>query len=290
MDNGAGHVLGVFSNQPTGDASRTCDPDYHGPGRGAGNSIHALLDAWQLTGQRRHLAKADELIRRCIHPADDIAARDLGNAERRWSYTVFLQALVRLIEATAEQPGLSSLRDYARESLLHYARWMAAHERFYLDQPEKLEYPTETWAAQELRKGNTLLMAARYSAGDEAARFRQRGCEMLDRAWQSLLSFESRRTTRPVAVAMQQGILESCLRNEETAAPALRKSWHESASVGEPAQFLPQKQAIRQALRSPGGLLSLVRCAATPQRWICAARQTWLAERLRRLFGVSWIG
>ncbi|HZN35600.1 MAG TPA: hypothetical protein VFB80_17345, partial [Pirellulaceae bacterium] len=288
MDDGCRHLLGILSSQPTGDASRTCETNYHGPGRGAGNSIHALLDAWQLTGESHYLAKAAELVRRCIHPADDIAARDLASAERRWSYAVFLQALVRLIDAIGDVPEWDLLRDYARQSLLHYARWMAAHERFYLDEPEKLEYPTETWAAQELRKGNTLLMAARYAAGAEAARFRQRGREMLDRAWQSLLSFESRRTTRPVAVAMQQGYLEAYLQSEDRA-PALAPGGEDNREIGEPAVFMPQKQAIRHALRSPRGLLSLIGCAVQPGRWYSTARQTWPAERLRRLLGASWL-
>ena len=38
-------------------------PDFHGPGRGAGNSINALLDAHRLTGDPRYLDKADALIR-----------------------------------------------------------------------------------------------------------------------------------------------------------------------------------------------------------------------------------
>ena len=36
---------------------------------------------------------------------------------------------------------------YGRASLLHYARWMADNEYPYLDKPEILEYPNETWAA-----------------------------------------------------------------------------------------------------------------------------------------------
>ena len=40
---------------------------------------------------------------------------------------------------------------------------MVEHERPYLDHPEQLEYPTETWAAQELRKANVLRWAARYA-------------------------------------------------------------------------------------------------------------------------------
>ena len=52
---------------------------------------------------------------------------------------------------------------YARASLLHYARWMAEHEYPYLDKPEILEYPTETWAAQDMRKSEIFKYAARIA-------------------------------------------------------------------------------------------------------------------------------
>ena len=39
------------------------------------------LNAWRLTGDRRFLAKAEELIRRCIHPRDDVEALNLLDAE-----------------------------------------------------------------------------------------------------------------------------------------------------------------------------------------------------------------
>jgi hypothetical protein len=195
MDDGRRHILGLVQETPTGLASSTAEAIYHGPGRGAGNSINALLDGWLGSGRREFLGKVDELVRRTIHPQDDIVALDLGNAELRWSYTVFLQSLVRLL-AMSEEWGLDArLAAYAKASLLHYARWMAEHERFYLDEPEKLEYPTETWAAQELRKANVLVAAASNADEQDAARFRAKADWIYGRAWSSLLSFP-RGTTR----------------------------------------------------------------------------------------------
>jgi hypothetical protein len=286
MDDGRRHVLGIASDLPTGSASCTTVSDYHGPGRGAGNSINALMDAWLATEYEKYLTKAIELIRRTIHPADDIAACELNNAELRWSYTVHLQALARFLELTSECGELGEIRDYTAASILHYARWMATNETFYLNKPEQLEYPTETWAAQELRKGNTLLMAARLAEEEEACVFRRRGGEILDEAWRRLLDFDSYRCTRAVAIVLQQGYLETWLKGmEATQSKAVSAGTIDTnvARFGSPATFEYQKQAIRRIARSPLRILGVLRHAAQPSRWWNAARQTWPAERLRRL-------
>jgi hypothetical protein len=278
MDDGERHLLGLFSGEPTGLASCTRDPAYHGPGRGAGNSINVLLNGWQLSGEDKYLEKCIDLIQRTIHPEDDLAALDLGNAELRWSYTVYLQALARFCEETAGQPRTSAIRDYARAALLHYARWMCEHETFYLDRPEQLEYPTETWAAQELRKGTTLLLAAQHISGPEAEAFRIRGSAILDRAWESLIRFESRTCTRPLAIVLQQCYLEAYLRS----VPATELAFEPANShFAARSAFRPQKQSIRRSLKQPLSLLRVLPRAMQPQRLWRALKQTWLAEKLR---------
>src|SRR5437879_13192633 len=102
MDDGTATVFALVDDGPTGLASRTTQADYRGPGRGCGNSVNALLDGWLVSGERRFLDKAEALIRRCVHPLDDVAARDLLNVESRWSYTVFLSALARYLGLKAE--------------------------------------------------------------------------------------------------------------------------------------------------------------------------------------------
>ena len=81
------------------------------------------------------------MIARCVHPDDDPAAIDPLDAENRWSYTVFLQALGKYLEYRAERGLVDAKFEYARAVLLKYATWMCAHERPYLDTPEQLEYP-----------------------------------------------------------------------------------------------------------------------------------------------------
>ena len=291
MDNGRQHVLGLLSDQPTGIATLTNAPGYDGPGRGAANSIMALADGYRATGSEKYLNKADELIRRTIHPRDKIADRQLDNPELRWSYTMHLQAIMRYLEVIALPQPLSereggflasraSIVCYIKQSVLHYARWMAEHEQFVLDHPEKLQYPTETWAAQELRKGNVLLMVARLAEPSEQETFAERGRHFLDRAWQSLLSFPTRDYTRPLALVLSQGYLEMALR---TNAATLPQFTIPSGPIepADPTPFVSQKDDIRRSLKSPLGLARMFVRSLSPIRWKNLIRRSWFAERVR---------
>ena len=283
MDDGSQHILGVLSNVPTGLASNTALADYHGPGRGAGNSINTLIDAWIASGKTEYLSKAIELIERTVHPCDDLAARQLDNAELRWSYTVYLHALFRFLEVTTEHSGWDAIREYARQSLLHYAKWIDHRETFYLDQPDDLEFPTETWAAQDMRKGTALLMAAVYSDGADRDRLRSRGFEFLDGAWMRLMTFETRCRTRPLAVSLQQSCVESYLLER---LDGNHKTVPFSAEpFGGRGGFIHQKAAIKRDVRTVRGLMSLIPRLLNPKRWRACVRQLWLAERLRQLAG-----
>ena len=128
MDDGRQTVFRWLSTRPTGLASSTNSIDYHGPGRGAGHAIAVLLSGFRLSADRRYFEKAEALIRRCIHPEDDLEARQLLDAERRWSYTVFLQVLGRYLGEKALMNELDDRYAYGQAALLHYARWMVDHE------------------------------------------------------------------------------------------------------------------------------------------------------------------
>lgn len=281
MDSGEDHLLGLVSPVPTGLASSTTEISYHGPGRGAGNSINVLLDAWMLTGDQRYIAKCEELIRRTIHPRDDIEERQLLDAEMRWSYTVYLQVLLRFLELTRKLENPPPNWEYVRNSVLHYARWMAEYERPYLERSEELEYPTETWAAQELRKGNVLLGAARLTEGAEAALFRERGTGILDNAWDSLSSFDTRYFTRPLALVLQQGYLETYLRALGGSSVSLPVPCETMTTENMPVEFVPQKEVVKSGLRSPLQLAQMSLRALRPKAWRNIILRSWPAERLR---------
>src|SRR5207249_2850020 len=100
--------------------------------------------------------------------------------------TVFLSVLARYLDLKAEVGELDSGYAYGRASLLRYAEWMLAHEEAYLARPEKLEYPTETWGAQEFRKANVLRLAAAHADEPLRSRLRKRGDELAQRGWEDL--------------------------------------------------------------------------------------------------------
>jgi hypothetical protein len=250
MDDGRKSRFRWIDRRDTGFASVTRDPDFHGPGRGAGNSINALLDAHRLTGEPRYLDKADALIARCAHPDDDPEAINPLDAENRWSYTVFLQALGKYLEYRAERGLVDAKFDYARAVLLKYALWMCAHERPYLDTPERLEHPTETWAAQDLRKAAVFEFAARHTR-DEGARscFLARADGFVDYAVAMLQQAPTGRLTRPLVLLLAYGF-----QRPMTDLAAVRTPVSLQAFAREP--FTPLRQRLKRRLALAGAGVS----------------------------------
>jgi hypothetical protein len=264
MDDGRRTRLAPVDAGPTGLATATGSSTYHGPGRAGGNSLSALLDAWALTGKASYLAYAEELIRRCIHPSDDIAARDLLDVERRWSYTVFLAALSKYLEHKESMCEHDATYCYAQAALLHYGRWMLRHEIPYFDQVEKLEFPTETWAAQDLRKANVLRLAARHADEPLRTRMYDRGDELADRAWHDLLRFPQTRTcARAMAIVMVEGLCDIELRLRRQKPPS---SSLPSVAFGGPAHFAGQRERVLARMKSLRGMMGLAARLLSPTR------------------------
>ncbi|ACH38797.1 hypothetical protein Gbem_1781 [Citrifermentans bemidjiense Bem] len=182
--------------------------------RGTGNALTACLDAFQLSGDRTYLARAEELIRGALHPMDDIEARGLGNPELAWSYTVLLGAVAKFLDKKSELKEWDEAFALARAGLLAYADWMERHEFPYLRKTELLEYPNETWAAQELRKCVVLYRAARYAPQDRRLALLEKARQLLKEARVDLERFPTSNCTRPVALMLQNGWIAAALENE----------------------------------------------------------------------------
>ena len=230
----------------SGLASKTVDVSYHKAGRGAGNSINALIDAFDLSGEGRYLDKAEGLIRRCIHPRDDIEALRLGEPEYRWSYLVFLQVLGKYLHLKYERGEVDFAFQYARESLLHYARWMFEHEVPYKDILHKVELPTETWSAQDVRKCHVLHLAAQFASESESKLWHKRADFFFARAMQDLLEFKTAYLTRPQVIMSVYGHVQAFyqLHGEERIRVEERAD-----SFGVPETFIPKRLSGRGHVR-----------------------------------------
>ncbi len=258
MDDGTKTRFKWLNTRPTGFASNTASHDYsyHGPGRGSGYSVNALLDGYLLTKDTKYLAKAEQLIQRCIHPKDDIAARDLTNSEQRWSYTVFLQALGRYLDFKVKVNELDRMYCYARESLLHYATWMRDHEVCFSTIYDTLEYPTETWPAQDIRKSNVFAFAAKYSSEPLRSEFLRKAEFFFDKPLEDLLSFDTRTLTRPLILLMANGFMHSYFRQHPNEAAPGVECEHD---FGSPRQFKPQLYYAYQMRTTLRRVLNAVR-------------------------------
>jgi hypothetical protein len=247
MDDGRLTVFRWLAGGATGHASATGSVFYHGPGRGPANSIRACLVAARLTRAHEYTAKAEELIRRCIHPDDDVDARELFDVERRWYYTVFLQTLGHYLHQKRELGQLDAMYAYARDSLLRYGRWMAAHERPYLEHPEVLEFPNDTWAAQDIRKADVLAWAAEHASLDEREGFLERARFFFDYSVNALAASPQRVFTRILVLLLSNGVRFGWVQAHRATLPlptVLSASPHPPA----PAPFEPQKtRAMRRA-------------------------------------------
>ena len=270
MDDGRNTIFGVFDNGPTGAASATVFEDFHGPGRGAGNSINALLDGWILTGESRYMKKLEELIRRCVHPSQNPDELHLLDAEGHWSYTVFLNSLGRYLLAKRDAEQFDAMYAYSRDVMQTYGRWMAANERRTLDKPEELQYPTEAWAAQDFRKANVLRIAA--SCEDDstfATAMHEKANLINDAAWNDMAAFgDARLTARCLSILMTEGHRDVFHRTcEPTLIPACQAKY----DAGSWSMFVPQRQRIKKLVKSPGRLLVAGVKALNPVRILAAA-------------------
>lgn len=276
MDDGRQTVFSVLDQDDTGLASKTVFEDFHGPGRGVGNSINACLDGWLLTSDQKYLDKAEQLIQRSVHPEQDCDALHLADAEGHWSYTVCLTALGRYLHIKTDDNQQDQMYEYVRQTLVHYGQWMAENEKPSLSVPENLEYPTEAWAAQDFRKANVLRIAA--SCCHDAAQSEQMKAaaqKIQETAWSDLYRFgEAHRSARCFSIIMTEGLRQLFHCSES------QPLWPVGPDPGplpEWTMFELQKHRIKNTLKHPLRLmkaaLNNVRPATLRQAWTAFQRQ-----------------
>ena len=171
--------------------------------RGTGNYIIALLDKYDLNSCQSDLDKCAHIIFNTVSPLDSFKERNLDNVELTWFYTVFLQAVCRFITVKERIEQNDAAYAHAVKSLLHYARWMARNEYPYLEKPDILEFPNETWTGQDLRKVCVLKFAAKYEESNKQALMDDKANSILDVIETRLSNSPESRTTRVLCLMMQ---------------------------------------------------------------------------------------
>jgi hypothetical protein len=203
--------------------------------RGTGNTINACLDAFEVSAEKKFLEQAEKMIRGAIHPEDDLGMRNLLDPENTWSYAVLLASVIKYLIKQEEREDYNEGYHYARACLLVYAEWMAKHEYPYLEKPEILEYPNETWTAQDLRKSVIFYNAARYAEPAQRAIFLERGRFFYKNAAEELARHLTSGFTRPLALILQNAWAGSRLEGDVSLAPT---SAHPEMLLGRPTPNL----------------------------------------------------
>lgn len=181
--------------------------------RGTGNYIVALIDSFEVTQQQRYLDQASLVIKHTVLLDEDLSNRNLDKVEETWFYTVFLQAVCRYIATKSSHNQIDESYQYAVQVLLKFADWMAEYEQPYLLTPDILEFPNQTWTAQDLRKVNVLLFASLLH--DDSNKYTKKAFEIRDYIVEQLGKDETTDYCRILCLLMQNEGMTSFVRSSQ---------------------------------------------------------------------------
>jgi hypothetical protein len=159
---------------------------------------------------------------------------------------VFLQVLGKYLDRKLEWGETDYLFWYSRAGLLTYARWMLAHETPYRDVLHKVELPTETWPAHDIRKTHVFHLAARFAPPPEREAFSARASFFFERCLTDLLSFPTAHVTRPQVILCVYGVVHGYYGNDPHFAALPPEPDYD---FGAPVPFEPQGARLKSALR-----------------------------------------
>ena len=193
--------------------------------RGIANYVNALLDCFELTQQQEYLTQVQDILANTIHPNEDLALRGLEDIEDTWFYTVLLQALCRYLQVKESRQEFDQHFYYCRDCLLHFADWMLIHEYPYLEKPDILEYPNDTWTAQDLRKAH-VLAAAHYYSPDKKKQYMVKAQFFQEYVADKLTHADTKTYTRILVLVMQnQGTVEVYQTKQASITFAATQNW-----------------------------------------------------------------
>jgi hypothetical protein len=178
------------------------------PTRSQANMLNTLLDAFELTNDREYLSKAEKLIKKFISPVDDIN-RFNENEVIKFGHILFLQSLGKYLDVKEGMDEKDDMYNYTKKSFLYHAMWMLDNEVPYKKIFHKLDIPSSTWPAHDVRKSAIFNFAYKYADGPLKHKFKAKAEFFFNTAIKDVLSFsdESMYFVRPLAVLMHYGVM-----------------------------------------------------------------------------------
>lgn len=185
------------------------------PGRAEANSVNALLDAFELSRDRKYLLRVEKIIRNFMSPNDNINKLNQQQIERRWFYLIFLQSLGKYLDVKDDMDERDGMFDYARKCLMHHAKWMLENEVPYKQLFHLVEIPSSTWPAHDIRKSAIFDFAYKYGQDHLKGEFKAKAEFFYSKSIEDVMSFEdgSRTFVRPLAILMHYGVMHTYFQN-----------------------------------------------------------------------------
>jgi hypothetical protein len=113
---------------------------------------------------------------------------------------------------------------------------MLAHEVPYASL-DRVEIPTETWPAQDMRKSHVLYVAAKYAEEPLRTACQQKAAFFFDTCLKDLYTFPTRTLTRPLVLLMTTAHTHAYFQQHpDETAPLPRQN----DDFGQPTSFTPQ--------------------------------------------------
>ncbi|MFC4700135.1 hypothetical protein ACFO4O_08215 [Glaciecola siphonariae] len=190
LGSGTGVLRNVFTNKYPLD-------------RGTGNYVNTLLDAFEVTHDFQYLSQSETVILNTICADDDLSQRNFSDIENTWFYIVFLQAVAKHLFYAANLSGHADKTRVILRAFLHYAQYVRDHETLYLDNKQCLEYPNDTWTAQDVRKVHVLACASALCAPSEKDLYSQKANALHASIVAKLKHSDEAQYTRILALLMQ---------------------------------------------------------------------------------------
>ncbi|MDZ4817754.1 MAG: hypothetical protein SGJ20_02140, partial [Planctomycetota bacterium] len=150
------------------------------------------------------------------------------------------------LDLKIEYQQLDEMYSYAQQVLLNYAAWMSENEYPYLSKPERLEYPTETWAAQDMRKSEVFKYAMKHASEPARSRLWERAEYFFRYSTSALKEMPTRTYCRPVVLLLSFGWMHAYFQRHPQIAAPISPVAHSATT---PLRFVPQKIVAKKRVK-----------------------------------------